>query len=96
MTFFKNLALLSFTSLFLIACGKNDGSDNLKKSFESGSTYTSILSPANGNFRLVATDDPFTYGDVAAAKITINKIDVRDTEGKAITVLEKDNDFRFS
>lgn len=71
-----------------ISCGQQPGS-SLQKTLESPLSSSSILSPATGNFRLVATDAPFTYDTITSAKITLNKIVVRQSGGSFTTVMDK-------
>lgn len=74
------------TAILICGCGGNIG-DQLG-SLQNALPVTSVLAPANGNFRLVATDAPFTYDLISSAKITIALIKVRKTDGTYTTVSE--------
>ena len=64
-----------FVFSLITGCGKN--MNDMQAEAGNILSTSNVLTPATGNFRLVATDAPFSYGDVASAKITISKIDVR-------------------
>lgn len=67
----SHLLMLAMPAALLItSCGKNiDPSTTLSVS------SLEALGPATGNIRLIATDDPFTYDNVASAKVSVDKID---------------------
>lgn len=59
----------------LVACGK----DVTPPPSSSGITSLDGLRAASGNFRLIATDAPFSYLKVASAKVTVNRIEVKSS-----------------
>ncbi len=60
---------------FLASCGK----DVTPPPSSSGITSLEGLRSASGNFRLIATDAPFSYMKVSSAKITVNRIEVKSS-----------------
>lgn len=83
---FAKTAILLSTAIIVSGCGGKIG-DQLG-SLQNALPVSSVLAPATGNFRLVATDAPFTYDHISSAKITIALIKVRKTDGTFTTVSE--------
>lgn len=65
--------LLGVAVSLLGSCGK----DVTPPPEKSGITTLENLGPANGNFRVIATDAPFSFGQVTSAKVNINRIEVK-------------------
>lgn len=79
----SSLVVLSLLSV-AVSCGKD------VVPFKSR-TVTSLdkLGSANGNFRIVVTDAPFTYAKVSSAKIIVKQIEVKSTTDTSTTLLGK-------
>lgn len=75
------LFLALFSSL-LISCGK-DVDPSRTQSISS----LENLGPASGNFRLIATDAPFSYDGISSAKVIINQVDAKSSTDKISSVL---------
>lgn len=75
------LSLFLLSSL-LISCG--NGVDPVRS--QSVSSYEN-LGAASGNFRLIATDAPFSYENISSAKIIINQIDAKSSGDRVTSAL---------
>lgn len=75
------LFLALFSSL-LISCGKD-----VDPSKSQSVSSLENLGKASGNFRLIATDAPFSYDGIASAKVIIKQIDAKSSGDRVSSVL---------
>lgn len=67
----------------ITGCGKQ-----VKPSGSLTATSYENLGPASGNFRLIATDAPFSFDNVSSAKLTIDKIEAKSADSVVTSILK--------
>ncbi len=79
----KNFYPVLLGLCILASCGK----DVTPPPSSSGISSLESLRPASGNFRLIATDAPFSYLKVSSAKVTVNRIEVKSSSDVSISLV---------